>query len=160
MPISKLFEPRPLTRWAGRIFELGNSIWDRPRLRELLAAILPSHSRFTELEITEDIPRVGRRTLLLNGRRLHKEGIPLILVSFDDVTDQREAERQRARLAEIEAASAAKDQFIAMLSHELRTPLTPVLLAASSLKARKRFARGCALVNWKPCVRIWAWKRG
>jgi PAS domain S-box-containing protein len=30
-----------------------------------------------------------------------------------------------------EAASAAKDRFLAVLSHELRTPLTPVLMAAA-----------------------------
>jgi CheY-like chemotaxis protein len=34
-----------------------------------------------------------------------------------------------------EAASAAKDRFLAVLSHELRTPLTPVLMTVASLEA-------------------------
>ncbi len=36
-----------------------------------------------------------------------------------------------------EAASHAKDRFLAVLSHELRTPLTPVLIAVSSLLESK-----------------------
>ncbi len=41
-------------------------------------------------------------------------------------------QNERAR-AEVEAASAAKDHFLAVLSHELRTPLTPVTLAVHML---------------------------
>jgi signal transduction histidine kinase/CheY-like chemotaxis protein len=36
---------------------------------------------------------------------------------------------------EAEAASEAKDHFLAALSHELRTPLTPVLMTAAALEA-------------------------
>jgi PAS domain S-box-containing protein len=42
------------------------------------------------------------------------------------------ARAQEARV-EAEAASHAKDRFLAVLSHELRTPLTPVLMAVSAL---------------------------
>jgi signal transduction histidine kinase/ActR/RegA family two-component response regulator len=48
-----------------------------------------------------------------------------------DVRDALAAEQQARRQAE--AASQAKDNFLAMLSHELRTPLTPVLATTSLL---------------------------
>ncbi len=44
-----------------------------------------------------------------------------------------ERERQEALQRE-QAASAAKDRFLAMLSHELRTPLTPVLMAVAAME--------------------------
>ena len=41
---------------------------------------------------------------------------------------------QERRLKEAEAASRAKDNFLATLSHELRTPLTPVLALVAAMR--------------------------
>ncbi|WP_395744698.1 response regulator [Prosthecobacter sp.] len=51
---------------------------------------------------------------------------------FFELAMQREVLRRKAE--EAQAASRAKDHFMAALSHELRTPLTPVLMAVAALQ--------------------------
>jgi PAS domain S-box-containing protein len=59
-------------------------------------------------------------------------------------SEQRAAEERHARAVlesahrEAEAASQAKDRFLATLSHELRTPLTPVLAVVCGLQEDER----------------------
>jgi PAS domain S-box-containing protein len=65
-----------------------------------------------------------------------------LVVVFRDVTRQREAVAEREALlaiterarAEAEAASQAKDAFLATVSHELRTPLSPILAWSRMLR--------------------------
>jgi two-component system CheB/CheR fusion protein len=57
----------------------------------------------------------------------------------EEITAKRRAQEElRLAMERAEAASAAKDQFLATLSHELRTPLTPVLAIASVLEGEAR----------------------
>jgi PAS domain S-box-containing protein len=58
-----------------------------------------------------------------------------VVLVHEDVSERKAADEALRRAnAEAEAASKAKDQFIAVLSHELRTPLTPVLAMVSALE--------------------------
>jgi PAS domain S-box-containing protein len=49
-----------------------------------------------------------------------------------DLTERREAEEERLRLAQAQEAVRLRDEFLSIASHELRTPLTAVLLQLES----------------------------
>jgi two-component system CheB/CheR fusion protein len=70
------------------IYDLGNSQWDIPRLRELLEEIIPQNSVFENFEVEHDFLGIGVRTMMLNARRLEAQpGQPtLILLAIEDVT--------------------------------------------------------------------------
>ena len=60
-----------------------------------------------------------------------------VMVMATDVTDQVLAREEMRRLRETaEAASRAKDEFLAMLGHELRNPLAPIRTALELLRLR------------------------
>jgi len=70
------------------VYQLGNGQWDIPALRHLLEEILPADSSFDDYEVTHQFEGIGRRTMLLNARKLVHQGEQkqLILLAIEDVT--------------------------------------------------------------------------
>jgi len=71
-----------------RVYSLGNGQWDIPKLRTLLEDILPQNSSFEGFEVEHNFPRLGRRKMKLDARRLLLKGNKhsLVLLSFGDLT--------------------------------------------------------------------------
>ncbi|MBD3345553.1 MAG: PAS domain-containing protein [Chitinivibrionales bacterium] len=55
-----------------KIYDLGNGQWDIPQFHALLEEILPKNTEFNDFKVEHDFPAIGRRTFLLNCRRLKR----------------------------------------------------------------------------------------
>jgi signal transduction histidine kinase len=93
-----------------------------------------------EVVLDEDIevarPDGTRLTVRIRSAPLREEGrIVGAVAVYQDVTDQFASNaRERAAREAAEAASRAKDEFLAMLSHELRNPLAAITSAVGILQ--------------------------
>jgi signal transduction histidine kinase len=129
------FKVEPDETVGRKVYDLGNGQWDIPFLRKLLEEVLPKETFLGDFEIEHTFEMIGRRTLLLNARRI--DHLQLILLAMEDVTDHREHEALRAAKAVAEEASRAKSEFLANMSHEIRTPMTVFLVALELLQLDK-----------------------
>ncbi len=76
------------------VYDLGNRQWDIPALRTLLEEVLPQNQVFQDFVVVHDFPTLGRKSMLLNARRIRQPGnhSELILLAIDDVTKGLEIE--------------------------------------------------------------------
>jgi len=96
------------------IYELANRQWDIPELRVLLEDILPKNTSFEDLEVEQNFENIGRRTMLLNARRLYRrEGkTQFILLSIQDIT-QLKIQQQRIGADQERIASLTEELLMA-----------------------------------------------
>ena len=118
------------------LYDLEDGQWGAPELRRLLEDVLPHHSSFEDFEVGLVAPEIGRRVLLLNGRRLPTAagGRPLILLAVSDVTAQKVAEeRAVAHAAQLERSNRELQEFARVASHDLQEPLRKIQAFGSLL---------------------------
>jgi PAS domain S-box-containing protein len=84
------------------VYSLGERAWDIPSLRELLEEIVPENTYFNDFQVDHEFPIIGRRTMLLNARRIYREGkgTDMILLALKDVTNVKQSE-EALKISEI-----------------------------------------------------------
>ena len=132
----EVFKVNPEETVGKLIYDLGNKQWNIPRLRNLLETILPQKTSFDNYEVEHDFADIGRRTMLLNARRIRSvlEKEQVILLAIEDITERREIEdglekaheELKDLAAELKRTARVKSEFLANMSHELRTPLNSI----------------------------------
>jgi two-component system CheB/CheR fusion protein len=85
------FQVDPLETLYRRVYDLGSAQWNIPKLRTLLAEILPRNSRFKEFEVAYRFPNIGQRSMVLNAHRLTLEGVDqaLILLTIEPPAEKK-----------------------------------------------------------------------
>jgi PAS domain S-box-containing protein len=100
--------------------KLGDDAWNASDLWAGLNGLVSEHRDFQPLGIEREFPASGRRTILLEARRVAREGDAIILLAAQDITEHKRAED------ELQTADRRKNEFLALLAHELRNPLAPI----------------------------------
>jgi PAS domain S-box-containing protein len=78
------------------IYDLGNRQWDIPALRTLLESVIPHRASVEGFEVEHDFPTIGRRTMLVNARKIFSPGDNdgSILLAIEDVSEERAARKE------------------------------------------------------------------
>ena len=165
----KIFQVKEEETEGMLIYDLGNREWNIPQLRHLLEEIVSNNNSFDGFEVTHNFPDIGERIILLNARRVVQNAHQkqLILLSFEDITDQRKAQKimtertstelhdkkmmvdelgraVRERTQELQAmnnelqrSNSELQQFAFVASHDLQEPLRKIMTFIDRIRNRK-----------------------
>ncbi|WP_454883284.1 sensor histidine kinase [Sphingomonas oryzagri] len=120
------------------LFVLGNGQWNIPALRILLDRIILDRAPVDGFEVEQDFPGIGRRTMLLDARKVPRapdEDIR-ILLAFRDVTARRVIEKEKeAILEQSEHLRRQQQVLLEEMQHRVANSLQ-IIASILLLKAR------------------------
>jgi chemotaxis protein methyltransferase CheR len=113
------------------LYDLGDGQWNIPALRDLLENVIPKHRTIEAYEVEHEFPAIGRRMMLLNARQVFddKHRGSILLLAIEDVTERREAEREKDDLLQ------QKEMLLQEMQHRVANTLQ-IIASILLLKAR------------------------
>ncbi len=91
----QMFKVLPTQTEDQSIFDLGNGEWNQDRLRLLLEDIIPRDTQLENFEVEQEFSHIGHRTMLLNARKIPREGdLQMILLAIEDITARKLSDEQ------------------------------------------------------------------
>jgi two-component system CheB/CheR fusion protein len=116
-----IFKVTPEETEGLPIYEIGNQQWNIPSLRRLLEEILPNNTSFDDFEVDHYFPKIGRRAMLLNARRIYRESdhTQMILLAIQDITEKKLLQEELITSEKLTAIG----QLASVVGHEIRNPL-------------------------------------
>ena len=113
------------------IYEIDDGQWNIPELRTLLQTIAKDHATVEGYEVDRDFPRVGRRIMLLNARKVfYEKGThTTTLLAFEDITDRRAVEEK------VQELLREKDMLLQEMQHRVANSLQ-IIASILLIKAR------------------------
>jgi two-component sensor histidine kinase len=130
------FSTDPEDTQGKHFYELGDGEWDIPKLRLLLEKIIPDHGAMEEYEVEHDFVRIGRRVMHLNARIVRYEKAHTnILLGIEDVTVQRELEREKDDL--LRQKEVLLDEVQHRVANSLQIIASIIMLKAKSVESEE-----------------------
>ena len=134
----KSFQIGPQETPGQLLFHLDNGAWDIPALHTLLERSLIDQTIVEGFLVEQSFPRIGPRIFLLHARKVldTDEGKALILLGFEDITDRRVIEQEKADLqVRTDELLIQKEMLLEEMQHRIVNSLQ-IIASILMLKAR------------------------
>jgi len=134
----KTFQIHPDATPGKPLYSLDQGGWDIPALHVLLEKSLIDTTVVQGLLVEQEFPRIGHRIFLLHARKVlgTDEGHALILLGFEEITERRALELEKARLqARTDELLKQKEILLEEMQHRIVNSLQ-IIASILMLKAR------------------------
>ena len=142
-----LFKVSAAAEIGKSVFDVAKGGWKQPQVRALLDSLISDGIPFNDVQVYQSFPAIGLRHLLINGRKLLREGgrPSLILLAIEDVTERLRSGAVARHLAAI--VESSRDAIISIDADGLIDSWNPGAVAIFGFAAPDMIGKPLASMN-------------